>query len=269
MERYNDSAAKESRSGHHLLSSTDDQDEPRIIYLPERRSRWSSIASWLSCFFLGVIATLLTLGVAFRQNAIPESLRAAALSTSPSTPSFTFGSTDPLPNVPSETVVFEADPIFSDRSTDDTDFAWDMLLPPGRGYVYVPDGASRGLLPGQYTPEGEIYSVAMYHQLHCLARIRKQHWIFKDGIVTGDTGMARTFAGRGDSSHAQHCFDYLRQSILCSGDMTLEWPKQDGPSSGATVDGWGVPHTCKAPAAIKAYMDANHMNGSSNFDAAG
>jgi hypothetical protein len=31
--------------------------------------------------------------------------------------------------VPSETVVFEADPIFSDRSTDDTDFAWDMLLP--------------------------------------------------------------------------------------------------------------------------------------------
>jgi hypothetical protein len=180
--------------------------------------------------------------------------------------------------------VFEADPIFSDRATDDTDYAWDMLLPvslaslpaygffqshssnclpqPGRGYVYVKDGASRGLLPGQYTPEGEIYSVAMYHQLHCLARIRKQHWIFKDGIVTGETGMARTFAGRMDSTHAQHCFDYLRQSILCSGDMTLEWPKQDGPSSGAAVDGWGVPHTCKAPVSPRNSANANMSHSS-------
>lgn len=46
--------------------------------------------------------------------------------------------------------------------------------------------------------------------------------------------------------HAQHCFDYLRQSIMCAGDMTIEHARE--PPLGekrVTTDGWGVEHQCK------------------------
>jgi hypothetical protein len=36
--------------------------------------------------------------------------------------------------------------------------------------------------------------------------------------------------------HDGHCFDYLRQSIMCSADMTLEHTNGTG---------WGVQHECR------------------------
>lgn len=59
-------------------------------------------------------------------------------------------------------------------------------------------------------------------------------------------------------NHAQHCFAYLAESIICSADLTIEWARTDKDGSRTTVDGWGVPHTCKDPDAIKAWMEANH-----------
>lgn len=40
-----------------------------------------------------------------------------------------------------------------------------------------------------------------------------------------------------------HCFDYLRQAIMCAGDMTLERTaiEADGTRS---VTGWGDRHVC-------------------------
>jgi hypothetical protein len=44
--------------------------------------------------------------------------------------------------------------------------------------------------------------------------------------------------------HAGHCFDYLRQGIQCSGDMSLEHSRDDEKPG---VDGWGVKHSeCKS-----------------------
>lgn len=46
--------------------------------------------------------------------------------------------------------------------------------------------------------------------------------------------------------HVEHCFDYLRQSIMCAGDMTIEHALE--PPLGEkreTTDGWGVKHQCK------------------------
>nr|POE47266.1 oxidase ustya [Quercus suber] len=261
------------RSSQHTLLAHDDDDgdddggagsrdgngkEEQVIYVQKRRSRCSLFRSWFGSFALGV----LTSSVLFAVFLLHE--RRAPL---PRT--YAFADTDPLPSIPMDTVVFEANPVFSERPTDDSDYAWNMLLPPGRGYVFVPDAEARGLAPGQQTPSGPIYSVAMYHQLHCLARLRKLHWVFKDGIVSGEDALARSFAGRDAAAHAQHCFDYLRQAILCNADMTLEWPKQAGPSSGAMVDGWGVPHTCKSQTAIDDYMAHFHFNQSISIDAAG
>jgi len=228
-----------------------------LVYLKQRRSRWSLFRSWFGSFALGVVTSALIFGIASQSSRlIPKK-------------SYSFADTDLLPNVPYETVTFQADAMFSQRPTDDTDFAWDMLLPPGRGYVFVSDPQSRGLPEGEQTAWGQIYSVSMFHQLHCLAQLRKMYWVFRDGVVTGETTNARTFAGRVSTDHVSHCFDYLRQAIFCSGDMTLEWPKQDGPSSGAVVDGWNIPHTCKSPKSIADFMDEHHFNGSMLFDAAG
>lgn len=38
--------------------------------------------------------------------------------------------------------------------------------------------------------------------------------------------------------HSAHCFDYLRQSIMCNADTTLEGKTEVGP-------GWGSKHQCK------------------------
>lgn len=37
--------------------------------------------------------------------------------------------------------------------------------------------------------------------------------------------------------HSAHCFDYLRQSIMCNADTSLEGKTEAGP-------GWGSRHEC-------------------------
>jgi len=48
----------------------------------------------------------------------------------------------------------------------------------------------------------------------------------------------------GHAGHVNHCFDYLRQSIMCAGDMTIEWAR-DRHGVRTDVDGWNIPHQCK------------------------
>lgn len=50
--------------------------------------------------------------------------------------------------------------------------------------------------------------------------------------------------------HVTHCFDYLRQAIMCSGDTTLEEstivPGLDvGGIPTRNTDGWGMTHLCR------------------------
>ena len=51
------------------------------------------------------------------------------------------------------------------------------------------------------------------------------------------------------SHHWGHCFDYLRQSLMCAADATLETVETNGNTNGETllagVDGWGVTHMCR------------------------
>lgn len=48
-----------------------------------------------------------------------------------------------------------------------------------------------------------------------------------------------------DLDHVGHCFDYIRQSIMCCGDMSLEANPFVNKEKHIAVDGWGVPHTCR------------------------
>jgi hypothetical protein len=143
---------------------------------------------------------------------------------------------------------------------------------PGRGFVYIPDWPSYDLPEGQNTTYGMIYSTAVFHQMHCLGQLRRFSWMFLDAIVQNDTKkqteISHMFDQMGHKDHMSHCFDYLRQTIQCAGDMAMEWPRTEPDGGHFAVDGWGIPHECKNWDTISTYMDKNHFDHSYMTDIA-
>ncbi|KAJ7781724.1 hypothetical protein DFH07DRAFT_900913 [Mycena maculata] len=85
---------------------------------------------------------------------------------------------------PENTVHFQ---IYPDSAAEE----WASIFPPGDGFV-------------QFGTTGEIFGVALFHQMHCLGRIRE------------------AMASRKSTIHVHHCFNYLRQIILCEANPTIE-----------------------------------------------
>lgn len=119
----------------------------------------------------------------------------------------------------------------------------------GRGFVFIPNWKEYDLPPGEDTEWGMIYSVAVFHQMHCLGQLRRFSWMFLDAITKNNTAeqaaITQMFEKQNHASHLHHCFDYLRQTIACGGDMSMEWPRTEKDGRRVAVDGWGIPHECK------------------------
>lgn len=58
-------------------------------------------------------------------------------------------------------------------------------------------------------------------------------------------------------NHVDHCFRYLRQSLLCCGDTALEG--QDPNTDTLGTDGTGAVHVCKDFDAIRSWADGNRL----------
>lgn len=99
---------------------------------------------------------------------------------------------------------------------------WGRLFPQGYGFAYLGDNF-------------EMFGVSMFHQFHCLQTVRQ-------AIIDRDI-----------YGHAQHCLTYLRNSILCSADLTLEPQFEHG-----KVDGLGVTHQCRNWTAVYEWLDDNY-----------
>lgn len=58
-------------------------------------------------------------------------------------------------------------------------------------------------------------------------------------------------------NHVDHCFRYLRQSLICCGDTALEgsYPNTDA----ASTDGTGSIHVCEDFAVIRSWGDSNWL----------
>ncbi|KAH8890013.1 hypothetical protein GQ53DRAFT_825020 [Thozetella sp. PMI_491] len=56
--------------------------------------------------------------------------------------------------------------------------------------------------------------ITMFHQLHCIARIRKALQLAHQGVDPGVDSRS--------DAHWPHCLGYLRQSVLCWADGTIE-----------------------------------------------
>ncbi|EKM56810.1 uncharacterized protein PHACADRAFT_254135 [Phanerochaete carnosa HHB-10118-sp] len=115
---------------------------------------------------------------------------------------------------------------------------WGLLDDAQWGSLFETDGFSK------VGPHDRTFQISMMHQLHCLDVIRV-------GFVTNRTGFAH---------HIEHCLRYLRQSVLCCADTTLEEDEPHVNTSGIwehAAGGYGMVHECRDWTAVRRYMNAH------------
>lgn len=109
-------------------------------------------------------------------------------------------------------------------------------LTEGLGYLQVKDPSRYNNLP--YPLEGyngTVFTTSLTHQLQCLYNIVEVHSSLQSGKY-----IAPQIHG-----HLPHCFEYLRQSIMCCGDTALEGQQTTFGDNITGSDGWDAKHVCK------------------------
>ncbi|TFK55502.1 hypothetical protein OE88DRAFT_1672200 [Heliocybe sulcata] len=109
----------------------------------------------------------------------------------------------------------------------DSDTEWDALSSAGYGYVRL-------------GPDDRLFSVSMFHELHCLRMLN---------LAFGKAHIA-------SRAHIKHCLNYLRQNILCSPDLTLE--PGDFEEKDFSVEGEGSMHVCRDWSSVYPVMDEDY-----------
>lgn len=78
----------------------------------------------------------------------------------------------------------------------------------------------------------------MTHQLHCLFMMGR--------IYAGITHSMTDRLPADYHAHFLHCIDYLRQGVMCAGDLAVEpHGAEDADDLGPMDGGWGGLHVCK------------------------
>ncbi|KAI5357223.1 Putative mycotoxin biosynthesis protein UstYa [Septoria linicola] len=146
---------------------------------------------------------------------------------------------------------------------------WDTLLPIGDGFVPVQDPPKyKGLPPPliynkwsnstqSYEPTS-WYSTAVFHQIHCLKGMLEEY-LSHHGVLSPDHVHTRRSAGLlSRSGHMLHCFDYLREAIMCLGDTALEGsdPERGTQDLVAGTFGTGTRHVCKDWSKVVEYAES-------------
>ncbi|KAK1974637.1 hypothetical protein LZ30DRAFT_607504, partial [Colletotrichum cereale] len=97
------------------------------------------------------------------------------------------------------------------------------------------------------------------HQLHCLYYVMNAY----DQLVrNGRTGSENIIPQGHHSVHTNHCFDYLRQAILCTADMTLEGGV---PGEEKGTDGFGHAHICRDHRKVVEWIEGRRINDNINI----
>jgi len=131
---------------------------------------------------------------------------------------------------------------FSKAPTKETEAAWLSIFPRGRGFFSHPSLSVN------------ISGVAVFHELHCLSGIRLAYYDALNETYNQDFSPsaasldytspdAQVDAANShkDPHHIRHCFDYLRQALMCAADTNLE--VIDWKIGGST--GWGFERQCR------------------------
>ncbi|KIM98333.1 hypothetical protein OIDMADRAFT_20062 [Oidiodendron maius Zn] len=115
------------------------------------------------------------------------------------------------------------------------DYLWSEEMDARKALIY--------LSPQQEATERpEVGSISMFHQLHCLTSLREALQRAGGGEDIGVDWK--------DNVHWPHCMQYLRESILCFADPTIE----RGPIINGTrfrgIDGAHDVRTCRDNSAL-------------------
>ncbi|KAI8179865.1 hypothetical protein K4K51_003168 [Colletotrichum sp. SAR 10_75] len=165
------------------------------------------------------------------------------------------------PQVP-VTKVFQSEPLFGQEPNNESIAAWNSLLPKGRGWVHVRNQTALPDMPGlnQSLPE-HIALPSVYHQLHCLQYSTMRSYYDLLDRVNNPHQRRELPADPGwNKEHLNHCWDYLRQNIMCAADVTLEWHRWNE----KVETGWGYEHQYDLPLGTR-QQDANTRDASRNI----
>ncbi|KAH0426256.1 hypothetical protein CcaCcLH18_10485 [Colletotrichum camelliae] len=135
---------------------------------------------------------------------------------------------------------------------------WEKLIPPGEGFLYISDEEATKfdfptLIHYNVPPEhgvpgmplrGNAVGTTVAHSLHCLYLIMAEYDRLYQGLSPGD-----------DFTHVDHCIDWIRQSLMCAGDVALSGNM--GPVSGHWYQ---FPHVCKKWDEVYDFMDRRHVD---------
>ncbi|GME43824.1 hypothetical protein BKCO1_25000117 [Neofusicoccum parvum] len=137
------------------------------------------------------------------------------------------------------------------QHTELSDAAWDTMH---SRYVGIPDAVQHGYPPSALAPEhGNVsaYAVSAFHQLHCLRTIRSAWFAVLErgpSVLEDPTGVpGHPSTKKLLGPHITHCFDFIRQALMCFADPTLEpFLMEDGVTlQPRGSSGWGVTHQCR------------------------
>ncbi|KAM3522582.1 hypothetical protein MY4038_008568 [Beauveria bassiana] len=156
-----------------------------------------------------------------------------------------------VPNFPIKPMLFRKDPSAtvdndSEQSRNETRDDWLSYMPRGNGFIAVNDSAH-----------------VIYFDPDCLVKyaIMDRYNDLTSGSAEGqqDHALHGDHDRRGSKSHrhVEHCFRYLRQSLLCCGDTALEG--QDPNTDKAATNGVGAVHMCKDFEAIRSWAEDNRL----------
>ncbi|KAF6844327.1 hypothetical protein CMUS01_01202 [Colletotrichum musicola] len=139
---------------------------------------------------------------------------------------------------------------------------WLSIVPRGLGYLEIKNASTFNNLPvplPEFAPR-TVFTTSMTHQLHCLFAILESYaGLTVNGTADVDmhSHIPEGTEGAEGGWHLQHCFEYLRQAILCAGDVALEGTQTTFPPGFTGSDGWDAKHVCKDPKQVYDYLDGN------------
>jgi hypothetical protein len=165
-------------------------------------------------------------------------------------------------------VTFQPSPIYNDDpfGPDSLSSPWNNLTPIGKGHIRVANPLAFNISGGYPLnddpshPSAEEYTVSVFHQLHCLAAIKSKMARLQDWY-SGENDKEYLQFALGEEyvrdEHIYHCFDYIRQAIMCAGDTALERARVVNGRVVRGVDGWGADHWCRDWDAIWKWAEEN------------
>ncbi|EKM56659.1 uncharacterized protein PHACADRAFT_253907 [Phanerochaete carnosa HHB-10118-sp] len=126
-------------------------------------------------------------------------------------------------------------------NSSEADAEWLSIYPGGQlGFVHL-------------GPQKRFFSLSLYHQIHCLDSLR--HAILNGKSHDGEQGHGHGHTRKRDVEHSAHCLNYLRQTIMCAADLTLEPEIVLGSSD--VGEGLGAVHVCRDWSRVHEYTRQN------------